>query len=308
MKKKLGEIFLFSKDVDFSKIEDGYGSRYSDGSGYFDGNDGTKIQMYSDGSGYYEGADGSTGQIYSDGSGFYEGTDGSRGNRNADGSGYFEDEYGTTEYYNSNHAHDTSTNSEDFGLIEGLGSLLLVFTLGKLSKKISKKEDCEEDNENYDEEKEEVKGEDEQEEEEKHDEQQKEVKTQKTRKKYRTKKKKNNDIKILLICFGFIFLSIIVSFIMEYIYSTPKEGKIKISINVKDYIGVNYEQVKEKFEDMGFTNIKCVPNEDLITGWINENESTDRITIDNDSDLKKDEIFPEDAEVVITYHSFKIKD
>lgn len=48
-------------------------------------------------------------------------------------------------------------------------------------------------------------------------------------------------------------------------------------------------------------------NEDLITGWINENGSADRITIDNDSNVKKDEIFPEDAEVVITYHSFKIK-
>lgn len=151
MKKKLGEIFLFSKDFDFSKIEDGYGSRYSDGSGYF------------------------------------------------------EDEYGTTEYYNSNHAHDASTNSEDFGLIEGLGSLLLVFILGKLSKKISKKED----NENYEEEKEyENEEEDEDEQEEKDDEEQKEVKTQKTRKKYRTKKKKNNDIKILLICFSLMKISL----------------------------------------------------------------------------------------------------
>ena len=310
MKKNLGETFLFSKDVDFSEIEDGHGSRYSDGSGYFDGDDGTEIQIYSDGSGYYEGADGSTGRIYSDGSGYFEGSDGSRGNRYSDGSGYFEDEYGNTEYYNSNHEHDTSTHSEDFGLIEGLGLLLLAFTLGKLSKKISKEEDYEEDYENYDEEEED--DDDEEEEEEKEEKEndagQKEVKTQKTRKKYKTKKKKNNDIKILLICFSFMFLFIIVSFIMEYIYSTPKEGEVKISINAKDYIGVNYEQVEEKFEDMGFTNIKCVPNEDLITGWINKNGSTDKITIDNDSDFEKDEIFPEDAEVVINYHSFKIKD
>lgn len=34
---------------------------------------------YSDGSGYYHGADGSDGYIYSDGSGYYHGADGSDG-------------------------------------------------------------------------------------------------------------------------------------------------------------------------------------------------------------------------------------
>lgn len=58
---------------------------------------------------------------------------------------------------------------------------------------------------------------------------------------------------------------------------------------------------------MGFTNIKCIPKEDLITGWINKEGETDKITINNNDQFKKDEIFSEDAEVIITYHSFKSK-
>ena len=119
------------------------------------------------------------------------------------------------------------------------------------------------------------------------------------------KDKKGNAI-TLCICFGIMILLMCFSLFMAYWYSTPKAGEVKVTVDPKNYIGVNYEEVEEKFEDMGFTNVKSVPKEDLITGWINKEGETDKITINNDS-FKKDEIFSEDAEVVITYHSFKEK-
>ena len=63
-KKDLGKIFLFSKNYDFSQIEDGTGARYSNGSDYYEGNDGTRIQIYSNGSGYYENSNGDIENYY----------------------------------------------------------------------------------------------------------------------------------------------------------------------------------------------------------------------------------------------------
>lgn len=34
---KWGRLFLFSRKIDFGKLEGGIGSTFSDGSGYFDG-------------------------------------------------------------------------------------------------------------------------------------------------------------------------------------------------------------------------------------------------------------------------------
>ena len=45
MKKGLGERFLFDKDIKFEEIEGGEGYTYSDGSGYFNGDDGTEIYI-----------------------------------------------------------------------------------------------------------------------------------------------------------------------------------------------------------------------------------------------------------------------
>ena len=56
-KKNNGKDFLFSDDCGFINGDDEGGESY----------------RYSDGSGYYHGADGSEGYIYSDGSGYYHG-------------------------------------------------------------------------------------------------------------------------------------------------------------------------------------------------------------------------------------------
>ena len=124
-----------------------------------------------------------------------------------------------------------------------------------------------------------------------------------TSREYENKEEKNGGIRVILI----YFIIMVASCIFLYWYSTPKYGEVKVTINAKDYIGVRYEEVEEKFENMGFTNIKCIPKEDLITGWINKEGETDKITINNNDQFKKDEIFSEDAEVIITYHSFKSK-
>lgn len=45
--------------------------------------------------------------------------------------------------------------------------------------------------------------------------------------------------------------------------------------------------------------------EDLVTGWITKDGEVYKVSIDGDSDFDEGDIFPEDAEVVVTYHTFK---
>lgn len=142
-KKNNGRDFLFSDDCGFINGDDegGESYRYSDGSGYYHGADGSEGYIYSDGSGYYHGADGSDGYIYSDGSayfhgadgtdaykysdgsGYYRGGDGSDGYKYSDGSGYFTDSSGSRISYDAD-ADDDDDDSEGGSLGEALGTII----------------------------------------------------------------------------------------------------------------------------------------------------------------------------------------
>ena len=102
---------------------------------------------------------------------------------------------------------------------------------------------------------------------------------------------KNNNTKIIFFIFGFFIIMALFSFFMAYLFSNLKEEKIKITANEKDFIGVHYEQVSEKIADFGFKNIKCIPKNDLITGWINKEGTTDKVSIDGNNNFKKDDLF-----------------
>lgn len=144
-KKNNGKDFLFSDDCGFINGDDegGESYRYSDGSGYYHGADGSEGYIYSDGSGYYHGADGSDGYIYSDGSayfrgadgtdaykysdgsGYYRGGDGSDGYKYSDGSGYFTDSSGSRISYEA--GDDTDKDDIDLGgssLGDALGTII----------------------------------------------------------------------------------------------------------------------------------------------------------------------------------------
>lgn len=303
MKKNIGKEFLFSKDYDYSQLDDGNGDRYLDGSAYYAGDDGTEIHIYSDGSGYYNGSDGSEGYIYSDGSGYFEGTDGSKGYKYSDGTGYFENENGDIEYFDYDSHHQDYDVENDLAYQAGktLGKGLVGFISGIATSSINlyKNNFIENNEDNYEEEDEEYieykddefqEGED-------------YAEDYEVENEIPTCEKKEN--KLWFMFFGFLIIMLVFSYFILYWYSTPKEGETKISINAKDYIGTQYTEVEEKFINMGFSNIKSVPKEDLIFGWFNKEGTTVKITINNNDNFKKDEIFPKDADIIIYYHSFK---
>ena len=67
----------------------------------------------------------------------------------------------------------------------------------------------------------------------------------------------------------------------------------------------NYETVKQQFEDAGFVNIKTEVIYDIILGWFTKDGEVESVTIDSDSKFEQHHEYRPDAEVVITYHTYK---
>ncbi len=82
----------------------------------------------------------------------------------------------------------------------------------------------------------------------------------------------------------------------EYPPMTSKEAKKQ-----------NYNDVVTQFKNAGFGNIKLVQEKDLITGWITKDGSVESVSINGDVKYKTTSSFRVDAEITITYHTFKDK-
>ncbi len=79
-------------------------------------------------------------------------------------------------------------------------------------------------------------------------------------------------------------------------------------VTSKDAKGTNYNDVMDKFKDAGFVNVKTNVIYDIITGWVTDDGQVKSITINGDEDFDTYDEYRPDAEVVITYHTYKKND
>ena len=73
----------------------------------------------------------------------------------------------------------------------------------------------------------------------------------------------------------------------------------------KDAKGMNYLDVIEEFEDIGFINVTTEVEYDILTGWLTDNGEVKSVTIDSEKNYDYYDEYRLDAEVVITYHAMK---
>lgn len=67
--------------------------------------------------------------------------------------------------------------------------------------------------------------------------------------------------------------------------------------------GYTYVELKQKFEDEGFTNIKTYPIADVKLGVFTKDGEVESLTIGGKESFKKSSVFNADDEVVIKYHT-----
>jgi len=124
--------------------------------------------------------------------------------------------------------------------------------------------------------------------------------------------KRKQEVKRSLIALGalaiIILLLLLVSFfILPTIEEPSHEGEARTPGGSSYHEGRDYKDVVSDFEDNGFTNIDTEILEDLITGWITKDGEVESVSVDYDVDYSANEWYPNDVEVIITYHTFPEK-
>ncbi len=79
------------------------------------------------------------------------------------------------------------------------------------------------------------------------------------------------------------------------------DNEVKILSTESNFLYKNYTEVISTLEGLGFTNIVAEPVYDIIWG-ITDAESTSNVSIGGSDQFKRGDVFPDDIEIVVTYH------
>lgn len=85
--------------------------------------------------------------------------------------------------------------------------------------------------------------------------------------------------------------------------SPPRE--IRIGSAHDDFVDDDYQDVRKRLNDLGFTNVKTQPVKDWTAGWWTEEGSVQKITIAGDTVFSEDSTFMSDVEIIIYYSAAK---
>lgn len=83
-----------------------------------------------------------------------------------------------------------------------------------------------------------------------------------------------------------------------------KEDGIKVPNSASSYEKMNYKDVMNELEGVGFTDIEIEVLDDLITGWLTKDGSVEQVSINGSTDFSSGKYFPTNADIIITYHTF----
>lgn len=80
--------------------------------------------------------------------------------------------------------------------------------------------------------------------------------------------------------------------------------KAKVPSSIEEFEKKNYSAIEAMMKSAGFTNVKCVPLNDLTIGILKRPGTVESITINGQKIERGGRKFPCDAMIVISYHSF----
>lgn len=86
------------------------------------------------------------------------------------------------------------------------------------------------------------------------------------------------------------------------------EGEVQAPIESSAASGKNYEDVVKQFKTAGFKEVSTREIPDLITGWLTKDGEVESVSINGDTEYSTNIWFPQDASVVVAYHTFPNKD
>lgn len=105
-----------------------------------------------------------------------------------------------------------------------------------------------------------------------------------------------------------LFVFLLIFFVTGCSSIKKTESKIAINYDVAELTNQNYEEVVENLKKNGFTEIRVEKIEDLVTGWLTKDGSVGTVIINGVPDFSKGDKFEKNAEVKVSYHTFKTKE
>lgn len=110
-----------------------------------------------------------------------------------------------------------------------------------------------------------------------------------------------------------IFAAIVIVFFVIIVIGSMKEevnhdGEALTPGGLSYMQGKDYKDVVADFQENGFLNVKTEILDDLVTGWLIKDGEVETVTVDGDSEFTANGWYPNDVEVVITYHTFPSDD
>jgi predicted RNA-binding Zn-ribbon protein involved in translation (DUF1610 family) len=93
----------------------------------------------------------------------------------------------------------------------------------------------------------------------------------------------------------------------KIILTYHEKREIPFPFSLKQANKMNIQNFIGKLRHLGYTNIKTVALDDLVTGWIKKDGAVEQVFIDGETSCKQGKKDFYDTEIVVTYHTFKIK-
>ena len=116
---------------------------------------------------------------------------------------------------------------------------------------------------------------------------------------------------IMICCFIMIFVGAGFGFVGNFIrgFAPHEENEVQLPISAEEILEEKYDynEAKELFESVGFTNVTVEKDEDLKLGILKEEGRVKSVTVNGEKKFEKGAWKAKDARIVITYHAKKGK-
>lgn len=81
------------------------------------------------------------------------------------------------------------------------------------------------------------------------------------------------------------------------------EDEVSITTAMMDCVGYHFNKAVQLYKYAGFVNINALPLHDLVRFNLKKDGIVESITINGNDEFEEEEIYPKNANILITYHS-----
>jgi len=90
----------------------------------------------------------------------------------------------------------------------------------------------------------------------------------------------------------------------DNVTTTIADTRIRMQSSSEGYEGLDYKEVVSELKALGFTNINTKPLDDLIIGFIADENEVEEVSVGGSIDYSAGSMFYPDVRIVVSYHSY----